>query len=119
MTTNLQETPLNETENKMNTILKTYTKLKIPKALREQVWLKFIGKKYHDKCHVKWCKNDIDVFNYHVGHNVPESKGGDTVIENLRPICARCNLSMGNTYTIDEWNNFGKSTRPYKKHCCW
>ena len=96
-------------------IQKIYVKVKIPKALREQVWLQFVGKKYHDKCHVKWCKNDIDVFNYQVGHNIPESKGGATVIENLRPICCRCNLSMGNQYTITEWENLGNSDNVKKK----
>jgi 5-methylcytosine-specific restriction endonuclease McrA len=83
-------------------------KATIPKALREQVWIKINGKHYTSRCSVIWCKNKIDVFNFHVGHNIPESKGGETVLENLRPICCRCNLSMGNTYTIDEWNKLGK-----------
>ena len=84
-------------------------KVKIPKALREQVWLQFNGKIYEHKCNIYWCKNVIDVFNFQVGHNIPESKGGPTVLENLRPICSSCNLSMGNRYTIDEWNKLGNS----------
>ena len=88
--------------------------MKIPCALREQVWIKYIGKKYTSKCYIRWCKNDIDVFNYHVAHNVPESKNGPTVLENLRPICARCNLSMSNNYTIDEWQKLGNESR-----CCF
>jgi 5-methylcytosine-specific restriction endonuclease McrA len=87
-----------------------YIKKNIPKALRDQVWLKFNGRCFDSKCKVRWCKNKIDVFNYHVGHNIPESKGGLTTIENLRPICSSCNLSMGNQYSIDEWNKFGKDT---------
>jgi len=87
-------------------------KKKIPKALREQVWLKYIGKKYESKCYVQWCENTIDVFNFQVGHNIPESKGGLTSLENLRAICARCNLSMSNKYTIDEWQKFSET----KKH---
>jgi hypothetical protein len=62
------------------------------------------------------------LFDFHVGHNgrfanktniivdcsaihgnVPESKGGATEIANLRPICSRCNLSMGSQYSITEW----------------
>jgi 5-methylcytosine-specific restriction endonuclease McrA len=77
----------------------------IPKALREQVWLKYNGKKFEKKCVVRWCKNNVDVFNFVVGHNIPQSKGGNTTLENLRPICSRCNLSMGNKYTIDNWSN--------------
>ena len=58
----------------------------------------------------------MDVFNFHVGHNIPESKGGDMVLENLRPICQGCNLSMGSQFTIDEWNVFGKPA-VIKTHC--
>ena len=83
-------------------------KIKIPKALREQVWLKYNGKKYTHRCYIRWCVNKIDVFNFHVSHNTPESKGGETVLENLRPVCSRCNQSMSDNYTIDEWNKLGK-----------
>jgi 5-methylcytosine-specific restriction endonuclease McrA len=89
----------------------------IPKALREQVWITYIGKKFNSKCHIHWCKNEIDVFNFHTGHNIPESKGGETVLENLRPICSRCNLSMSNVYTIDEWKKLGKIKEYWWKNC--
>jgi len=82
-------------------------KLAIPRALRNQVWITHFGRTFEHKCYVRWCKNKIDVFNFHVGHNIPESKGGPTVLQNLRPICASCNLSMGNQYSIDEWNKLG------------
>ena len=52
----------------------------IPKALREQVWRKYIGEKFKHKCHISWCKNTITVFDFHVGHNKPESRGGKLVI---------------------------------------
>lgn len=87
------------------------SKIKIPRALREQVWLHYIGQKYNSKCYVFWCKNIIDVFNFQVGHNVPESKGGATLLENLRPICSRCNQGMGNQYSIDEWDKLGDSSK--------
>jgi len=82
----------------------TYTKVKIPKALREQVWITHAGRVFETKCSVTWCKNQINVFDYQCGHNIPESKGGKTNIGNLIPICARCNISMGNLFTIDQWN---------------
>ena len=81
-----------------------YRKKKIPAALREQVWLRNMGYRFQGSCRVKWCKNTINTFDFQCGHNVPESKGGKTTIDNLVPICARCNISMGNQYTIDEWN---------------
>ena len=76
----------------------------IPKALREQVWIKIFGESFKNKCYIGWCSNTINVFDFHVGHIIPHSKGGCTNIDNLLPICSRCNLSMSDKYTIDEWN---------------
>ncbi len=81
----------------------TYKKQKIPKALREQLWLQKVGKKFECKCKTSWCKNKINVFDFQAGHDMPESRGGDTSISNLVPICSRCNLSMGNQFTFKEW----------------
>ena len=92
-------------------------KEKIPKALREQVWLTHIGKKYEAKCHVKWCKNKITVFDFQSGHNIPESKGGTTDINNLRPICSRCNSSMNDNYSIDEWEKLSRPISKWKLFC--
>lgn len=83
-------------------------KEKIPKALREQVWIQTIGEKFESKCPIHWCKNRITPFDYHVGHNIPETKGGTLDINNLKPICSRCNLSMSSQYTIDEWQKLAK-----------
>lgn len=92
-------------------------KATIPKALREQVWLKTIGKKYEHKCYIPWCQNKMTVFDFHVGHNIPESKGGTLNIDNLEAICARCNLSMSDKYTIDEWIQFKKNKKWYGCLC--
>ena len=89
-------------------------KATIPKALREQVWLTHVGRRYESKCVVRWCKNIMTVFDFHVGHDIPESRGGATEIANLKPICARCNLSMGSQYSITEWD---KLSRP--GGCCF
>ena len=79
-------------------------KANIPIALREATWTTYNGAVFESKCQVTWCRNMITPFNFHVGHNIPESKGGATDISNLRPICIKCNLSMGNRYTIDEFS---------------
>lgn len=76
----------------------------IPGALREQVWIVHMGKRFEGKCMVRWCSNTISVFDFQCGHNIPESRGGATDLSNLLPICSRCNLSMGDRYTIDQWN---------------
>lgn len=83
-------------------------KAKIPKALREQIWLRDIGRKYEGKCKITWCENKMSVFDFQCGHDIPESHGGETILENLVPICSRCNLSMSNTYTIKQWNLLSK-----------
>jgi 5-methylcytosine-specific restriction endonuclease McrA len=85
-------------------------KSNIPKALREQVWLTYVGPSFQRKCYIPWCKNTMNVFDFHVGHDNPESRGGATEIANLRPICARCNLSMGKTYTIQQWCGLSSPT---------
>ena len=86
-------------------VVKRKKKEKIPKAIREQVWLKYIGQRYSTKCNIVWCKNKINCFNFDCGHNIPESKGGELRLNNLRPICRNCNVSMGANYSIDEWNS--------------
>lgn len=90
------------------------SKERIPKAIREQTWLKSFGKKYEHKCYISWCDNIISVFDFHVGHDKPESKGGKLSVDNLKPICARCNLSMSNNYTITEWDKLNNT----QSSCC-
>lgn len=82
---------------------KPYKKQKISAALREQVWVQNVGPVFETKCAVTWCHNKITVFNFQCGHDIPESKGGPTDITNLYPICGKCNLSMSNLYTFQEW----------------
>jgi 5-methylcytosine-specific restriction endonuclease McrA len=83
----------------------------IPKKIREEVWKYNNGNIYESACKISWCTNIIDVFNYHVGHDIPESKGGNLDIINLKPICSSCNLSMGNRFTITDWDKIGINER--------
>lgn len=88
---------INQSIAKENNIIEEKTKLSrksIPKALREEIWLTYIGEIFKAKC---FCceRNYISPFNYHCGHIVAHSKGGFTTVQNLRPICIGCNLSMG------------------------
>ncbi|EMN88902.1 homing endonuclease associated repeat-containing protein [Leptospira weilii] len=41
----------------------------------------------------------------HCDHIIPWSKGGLTVIENLRTTCAKCNLGKGNLIETSVWEN--------------
>ena len=92
-------------------------KLKIPAALRQQVWLQKMGKVFDGKCKTTWCSNTISNFNFECGHNIPESKGGSTTLENLEPICRQCNGSMGNKYTFDGWCSKFEIRKPWYL-CC-
>ena len=75
----------------------TYKKKNISSALKKNVWSKYIGlDKGIAKC---CCCNTIDIYqiSFHCGHVIPEVKGGETNVSNLRPICQNCNSSMGAT----------------------
>lgn len=78
-------------------------KAKIPAAVQESIWITKMGRVFEGKCLTTWCPNIITVFDFHAGHDIPESKGGSIDPGNLYPICARCNLSMGDRYTFKEW----------------
>lgn len=90
-------------------------------AERQQVWLRCCGRRFESTCAIAWCDNTMNVFQFHVGHNRPKSTGGQNTLENLVPICANCNMSMGNRYTIDEWNALHKPPPNTKKttFCCF
>jgi hypothetical protein len=83
--------------------MRSKRKAKIHTALREQVWLRYAGPNFQCTCATRWCQNQINVFNFQCGHIQAESLGGATTLENLTPLCARCNLSMG-TMHMDQWN---------------
>lgn len=71
-------------------------KERIPAAVRNTVWLKYIKDKNDARCYC--CKLEkITTANWHCGHVISEKNGGKVHIDNLRPICAGCNCSMGKT----------------------
>ena len=98
---------------------KSYKKKAIPAALRQQVWILKMGKHFQGKCKTTWCSNQITVYTFEAGHNIPESKGGSTDIANLFTICRQCNMSMGNTFTFDEWCNLSNRVEAvHFTYCC-
>ena len=72
-----------------------------PKVIRQQVWYYWIGAEIgKTKCFC--CNfNDITQLEFHCGHIEAHSKGGNMTLDNLRPVCGKCNLSMGNVNMID------------------
>ena len=67
---------------------------RIPKKLRNDLWIKYCGKEYNGECYVN-PSHKVTINNFHCGHVKAVKNGGTNNIENLRVICSGCNLSMG------------------------
>ena len=66
----------------------------IPKVVKDLTWAKWIGNDIATAKCLCCAVNDIRMNSFHCGHVVAEADGGPTTVDNLRPICATCNLSM-------------------------
>ena len=66
----------------------------MPKILKQQVW----NKRYGEHAGIGYCfccrHTIIRQDDFQAGHVTARSKGGTTTIDNLEPICARCNNDM-------------------------
>jgi len=72
-----------------------YKKKKVPAAVKTQAWYTYVGESIGEtKC---LCCRVIRITqsDFIAGHIIPEAKGGAATVENIRPICPGCNLSMG------------------------
>jgi len=82
----------------------------IPKSLKDAVWDRYIGKQYGiGTCYC--CGTEIDSKKFDCGHIISVAKGGLNVIDNLKPVCATCNKSMG-TQNLED---FKKEYFPRKR----
>lgn len=79
----------------------------IPAAIKTLVWNKWNGEKEAEAgCYC--CRvTSISMRHFHCGHVISEKHGGGVTIDNLRPICANCNLSMGSMNMMDFIEKFG------------
>jgi len=72
-----------------------YAKGKITQAVKIACWNTYIGKTI-GATNCLCCKNiEITQHNFECGHVIAECDGGTLAIDNLRPICNKCNNSMG------------------------
>ena len=75
--------------------VKTLDIKQIPKCIKNAVWNKYVGQdKGVTECPI--CRESITWQTYECGHIIAKSKGGETILENLIPICGPCNKSIGN-----------------------
>jgi len=87
-----------ESSNQMSR--KSIRKKKIPVALRNSVWNTYIGEALGiGKCFI--CQGQITHSTFACGHIVAEAKGGETKLDNLRPVCPSCNSSQGTANMIE------------------
>ena len=87
--------------------IQRYRKINIPAAVRRTVWNTYVGEEFgRTECYVG-CKTKITQMTFECGHVEAESKGGLTIVENLRPICSSCNRSMGTRNMHDFMKTFG------------
>ena len=77
-------------------------KRKIPKKIKDDSWNIYIGKKIGETLCIVCRKTMINSKNFHAGHIISEKNGGSPTIDNILPICAACNHSMG-TRNIDDF----------------
>ena len=96
-----------ETVAKKKAPVEWINKVHIPKKVRTDVWNTFIGPSIPiHKC-LCCLKTTICMTDFQVGHVVSEHDGGNLNIDNLRPICASCNISMGTTNMKDYVLKYG------------
>jgi len=84
----------------------------IPKILKDLTWQRWIGDDIA-KAKCLCCGiNEIKMNSFHCGHVISEADGGPTTVDNLRPVCATCNLSM-RTQNMDKFKGqYGLGVTP-------
>lgn len=73
----------------------------IPKALKMSVWNRYCGTEARYS-HCPFCKNRINIEDFHCAHDIAAANGGELSVDNLYPCCSGCNLSMG-TSTYEQF----------------
>jgi len=93
-----------DSEAEESTALFVAKKKSIPKHVKTLVWNKYIGSDKAKAPCMSCRQEEIGIRSFHCGHVIAEAKGGDMTINNLRPICAACNSSMG-TMSMNEFTS--------------
>lgn len=71
-----------------------YHKEPIPHQIRIELWKKHNWIEPEADCWVG-CGDEVTFSTFQSGHVLSERNGGPAILPNLRPICQRCNSSMG------------------------
>src|SRR5277367_708046 len=79
----------------------------IPAPIKKIMWETYISKELRiGKC---FCcqKTDILETDCHAGHIISDKDGGKIEVDNLRPVCAKCNQSMGSKNMYEFISEYG------------
>ena len=82
----------------------------IPKVMKDLCWSKYVGETIGKTPCICCETNEIKMNDFQCGHVIAEANGGTITVDNLRPICKACNVSMG-TENLNEFKmrcGFGK-----------
>lgn len=82
----------------------------IPKNIRIEVWENEHGK----QCYIGWCyccRQELEVNDFEAGHIKPYFHGGADQVENLKPICNSCNISMTTLHMYEYMIRYNKAGR--------
>lgn len=82
----------------------------IPKVMKDLCWSKYVGDSIGKTLCMCCETNEIKMNDFQCGHVIAEANGGMITVDNLRPICKACNVSMG-TENLNEFKircGFGK-----------
>jgi hypothetical protein len=94
-----------------------HKKKTINKSLRNAVWISEFGVSGIGKCYC--CQLEtVTMGNFQCGHIIAESRGGKTILQNLKPVCALCNTSMGvrNLHEFAVTNGYRRSPAAYASY---
>lgn len=80
---------------KLDDEIQINTRKNITKSLKQKVWNKRNYNILYGKCYV--CDIDLNYDSFECGHITSVYHGGETHIDNLEPICRKCNSDMGTT----------------------
>ena len=73
---------------------KPYKKQSIPKTVKVCLWRNYFDNSLSGVC--QCClREPITINNFDASHILAERKGGEATLDNLKPCCRMCNLSMG------------------------
>lgn len=79
----------------------------IPKRVKDMVWDMYIGTNIAQTTCLCCETNLITMSYFDCGHVISVTNGGSDEIDNLRPICHQCNLSMGTQHLYEFKKQYG------------